>query len=445
MSLTRAAHRRGPRRHVDPVRRPRRDHLASGRGRQPRHRGIHARAGARRLRRHRRDGQPLDRGCSAGARRRALRRWSTRSSCSAGDRTSSPPVSSCCSWPRPHLAVRRQLRAGRRSTRSTPVAVPGCPRSRSSARSSSTRTRSSTSSYVARAGAVVVPVPHPLGPAACGPPVSASRCWPPTATASRRCSYAAVDRRRVPWPASAARSSRPPTPTPGSRTWSQGRGFIAVAVVIFAARSPFKVMAGAVPVRRRPRAVAGAAGPRLRHQPVRARRRPLRPDPRRPRRSSAAAARPTHPKSLKKVFEASVRAGDARGRARSAPHPSSHPSRADPAQHPHRVHRKEHACADAGSQRLLLALAAHLLAAAVLAHAPQLGRRLERRRSSSSVARQGRKTVGFIFVGPKDDFGYNQAAYEGVAGRGQRPSPTSRSSRPRTCPRTTTPRRAWRA
>ena len=26
---------------------------------------------------------------------------------------------------------------------------------------------------------------------------------------------------------------------------------------------------------------------------------------------------------------------------------------------------------------------------------------------------EGTETVGFIFVGPKDDFGYNQAAYEG--------------------------------
>src|SRR5689334_17402747 len=37
--------------------------------------------------------------------------------------------------------------------------------------------------------------------------------------------------------------------------------------------------------------------------------------------------------------------------------------------------------------------------------------------SSASAATaapgQGSKAVGFIFVGPKDDFGYNQAAYQG--------------------------------
>jgi basic membrane protein A len=34
--------------------------------------------------------------------------------------------------------------------------------------------------------------------------------------------------------------------------------------------------------------------------------------------------------------------------------------------------------------------------------------------SSSSAPGKGSKAVGFIFVGPKDDFGYNQAAYEGA-------------------------------
>jgi len=32
---------------------------------------------------------------------------------------------------------------------------------------------------------------------------------------------------------------------------------------------------------------------------------------------------------------------------------------------------------------------------------------------SSPGADDGRLTIGFIYVGPKDDFGYNQAAYEG--------------------------------
>ncbi len=67
----------------------------------------------------------------------------------------------------------------------------------------------------------------------------------------------------------------------------QGRGFIAVAVVIFAARQPFKVMAGSYSVRRRARAVPSAAGARREHQPVRAERDPVRRDHRR-----ADAARP---------------------------------------------------------------------------------------------------------------------------------------------------------
>src|SRR6185295_6084816 len=33
--------------------------------------------------------------------------------------------------------------------------------------------------------------------------------------------------------------------------------------------------------------------------------------------------------------------------------------------------------------------------------------------SSSTAPGTGGKAIGFIFVGPKDDFGYNQAAYDG--------------------------------
>ena len=33
--------------------------------------------------------------------------------------------------------------------------------------------------------------------------------------------------------------------------------------------------------------------------------------------------------------------------------------------------------------------------------------------SSATGAGTGGKAIGFIFVGPKDDFGYNQAAYQG--------------------------------
>src|SRR3954469_11640194 len=33
--------------------------------------------------------------------------------------------------------------------------------------------------------------------------------------------------------------------------------------------------------------------------------------------------------------------------------------------------------------------------------------------SAATAPGKGSKAVGFIFVGPKDDFGYNQAAYQG--------------------------------
>ena len=52
-------------------------------------------------------------------------------------------------------------------------------------------------------------------------------------------------------------------------------------------------------------------------------------------------------------------------------------------------------------------------------------------------------TIGFIYVGPKDDFGYNQAAYEGsVAERGF--VPTSKCSRQRTFPKPLKPKPSCR-
>ena len=46
---------------------------------------------------------------------------------------------------------------------------------------------------------------------------------------------------------------------------------------------------------------------------------------------------------------------------------------------------------------------------------------LRRRRRAPRAPAPAPSTIGFIFVGPKDDFGYNQAAYEG-ARRSRRPS-----------------------
>ena len=83
----------------------------------------------------------------------------------------------------------------------------------------------------------------------------------------------------------------------------QGRGFIAVAVVMFAARNPFKVDGRRLPVRCRARAVARAAGARRTRSTSSRSTRAVRR-----RRSSssccsAAAARPRRPKACKKVFE----------------------------------------------------------------------------------------------------------------------------------------------
>ena len=52
-------------------------------------------------------------------------------------------------------------------------------------------------------------------------------------------------------------------------------------------------------------------------------------------------------------------------------------------------------------------------------------------------------TVGFIFVGPKDDFGYNQAAYEGSQAV-EEAFPDLKVLRPRTCPRRRGRSASWR-
>ena len=99
-------------------------------------------------------------------------------------------------------------------------------------------------SYVAGARRVVGAVPQPLGRAAAGRRRAHARCSPPTATRSLPIQYVAVDRRRH----ARRRRRRPAVDRLRQRLvreHDQGRGFIAVAVVIFAARQPFKVAAGA--------------------------------------------------------------------------------------------------------------------------------------------------------------------------------------------------------
>ena len=200
----------------------------------------------------------------------------------AAARTNSPPASSCCSSASgsPRCSASPTCRPSRRrSRRGRPGAVVDPVDRR---RSSSSRTRSCTSrtSLVPAVWWVLFRSRWGLLLRAAGeraevlvdlrPPRRARSSTPRSSSAA--CS-----------PASAVPSSRPPTPSAWFENMAQGRGFIAVAVVIFAARHPFKVAGGAYlfgaasPCRRRCR-------PGVRHQPVRPRRHPLRRHARRPRR-----------------------------------------------------------------------------------------------------------------------------------------------------------------
>ena len=122
--------------------------------------------------------------------------------------------------------------------------VPGCRTSPGSARCSSSRTPSPTSptcwcrpSGGCCSGAV--------GACCCAAPVNAPRCSPPTATGSCPPSTLAVVMGGALAGVGGAQLS-----TAYANAWFenmiQGRGFIAVAVVIFANRKPFPVAAGAL-------------------------------------------------------------------------------------------------------------------------------------------------------------------------------------------------------
>ena len=225
----------------------------------------------------RRDRQPVDRRRSpaplAGG---AARRSCTPSSCSPAARTSSPPAWWCCS----SASASRRCSA-RPTCRPTsppfePCGHPGAVRaSPGSAPIFFDQDPLTYLSYVARAGRCGGCSSAAGGACCCGPPASAPRCSPPTATASMPIQYAAVIVGGVLAGIGGAQLS-----TAYTNAWFenmvQGRGFVAVAVVIFAARQPVQGRGRRLPVRRRPRPLAGAAGPRLRHQPVRPRRHPLR-------------------------------------------------------------------------------------------------------------------------------------------------------------------------
>ncbi len=162
---TRGRDRRRTRWHVHPLRRSRRDGVGAGRRGEPRHRGQHALRRARRLRRQRRAGQPVDRRARRRGRRRRARRWCTRTSCSAVARTSSPPASWCCSSrsasPR-CSAPRTSTRSSHRSRRGTSRCSPTSP---GSARSSSSTDPLTYISLPPGPARVVVPVPQSLGSA----------------------------------------------------------------------------------------------------------------------------------------------------------------------------------------------------------------------------------------------------------------------------------------
>ena len=346
---------------------------------------------------------------------------------------------------RPHVAVRRRRTCRPSVNAFEPVAIPGL----------------SSIPWIGddllRAGPAHLPVLRRWcrrcggsssaagGACCCGPPASAPRCSPPTATGVMPHPVRRRDRRRRASPASAAPSCRSPTPTPGSRTWSQGRGFIAVAVVIFAARQPFKVAAGAYLF-----GAALALSPALqarglRHQPVRPRRDPVRRSRSSCSSCSAAAGRPTPPRSSRRSSRPPPLAGTDRAARRTAPHPSSDPGRANPgADTPRWFPRKETPCADVGSPRLCSPLLA-LVGRGVRQQRPRAPRTDRRRHRivERRPARQGRRRRSASSSSARRTTSATTRPPTRAPRPWPRPTPTSRCSPPRTCPRTTTPPASW--
>ena len=250
------------------------------------------------------------------------------------------------------------------------------------------------------------------GACSCGPPASAPRCSPPTATACGRAVHRRRDRRRR-WPASAARTCRSRTPTRGSRTWCKGAASSPSPSSCSPPCTPVKVAAGAYLF-----GAALALAPALQARGYGIN-------------QFALDAMP-YVVTLLVLDRDRPQAGhrDTRGPLQGLRHrtgvlnptPSHHPPHP-----PTHVHGKGTHVNTQPRRLLGFAVAAVIpLAALAACGSDDSG-------SSDTTAAAGTATtaagasaapdgdgpgtggdkIGFIMVGPKDDYGYNQAAYEG--------------------------------
>ena len=220
-----------------------------------------------------------------------------------------------------------------------------------------------------------------------------------------------------------------------------GRGFIAVALVIFALWIPIKVMGGAYLFGAALSLGVRAAGTRRRDQPVRAARRPVRAHPRRSRRTRQAHhARPRLPSSKGVRERPTDDLGPTAAVTTAPPSSSLHHSRTvaadagdsrrDQARQPERNTMRH------STPRLLAVagLTAAVLAVTACSPAGTSTANVDTAAASSDAPGVDGTTIGFITVGPKDDYGYNQAVYEGIevlAEEYPRPRDPDRRERPR--------------